>query len=209
MQKNSYIIKSIILLIINIYIIFFLKSLKYKDKNEITLLNAYYNNLDKFYNNSIFNYYKIGKRNIFCNLKNSKIQNIFLLIGILPLIKKYSLIIKIKYKSGFELIKNIFPNKKIKNDIMRINLNDYNSFINKFNLLLKFKWDLMPKQDIIDKIRYIINNFYNEYYLDIFDNSLVLNLKYYINNNKYKFSINDISKLMSKIILFKIFIKKI
>ena len=49
------------------------------------------------------------------------------------------------------------------------------------------------------RVRYIINNYYNESFLEIFDKALNLNLRLYIQNKKNKFSLKEIKQLMSKL----------
>ena len=54
------------------------------------------------------------------------------------------------------------------------------------------------KKKILNNIRSIINNYYNESCLEIFDKSLNLNFKYFIQNKRKKFSLESINDLMSK-----------
>ena len=144
-----------------------------------------------------------SKINLFINIKKTKIENIFLLIGIFPFLKNDSKIIfRINKKEIYKFFKNIFNNKKIKNKIIKFNEYDLQYLIEKFNDLINFKWEFIPKTIISNNIRYIINNYYNENCLEIFDQSLNLNYKYYINHNKNQFSFEKINYLMSKFLYY-------
>jgi hypothetical protein len=59
----------------------------------------------------------------------------------------------------------------------------------------------MFNRNITNYLRHIIYHYYNEEWLNIYDQSLNLNIKYYFDNNKNK-SYELISELMSKIFLF-------
>ena len=133
------------------------------------------------------------------NIKKTTIENIFLLIGIFPFLKNNSTItFKIKDKKIYKLFKSIRKNKKLKRNI-KINKYDFHLFNEQFNELIYYKWELIPNQNISKTIRYIINNYYNKTCLYIFDKSLNLNIKYYIENNKYQLSKKQIKNLMCKI----------
>lgn len=40
------------------------------------------------------------------------------------------------------------------------------------NYLLNYKWELSPEKFILDNLRYVLNNFYNESNFEIFQKSL-------------------------------------
>ena len=61
--------------------------------------------------------------------------------------------------------------------------------------------------NLIKLVRYVINNYYNEESLKIFDESLNLNYKYFINKNYNNLSLKDINDLMSKFIYFYFYIE--
>ena len=144
------------------------------------------------------------KINLFINIKKTKIENIFLLIGIVPFLKNNSSIIyKINKKEIFKLFKNIFKKIKIKNKIIKINENNFKFFIEKFNELINYKWEIIPTKTISNNIRYIINNYFNESCLEIFDKSLNFNFKYYLKNRKKQFSSGEINDLISKFYIIK------
>lgn len=141
--------------------------------------------------------------NLFINIQKTKIENIFLLIGVIPFLKNNSTIIfRINKKEIYQLFKNIFIYKKINNKIIKIYEYDLQYLNEKFNDLMNYKWEFIPKKIMINNFRYIINNYYNEYCLEIFDQSLNLNYKYYIHNNKNKLSLEDIKDLMSKFLYY-------
>ena len=162
----------------------------------------YYNCSDNiFINNNIYediveNEQKIS---LFIDIKKTKIENILLLIGIIPFLKNYSTITyKINKKEIYKLFKNIFKNKKIKNKIIKISEYDLNYFLDKFNDLINYKWEFIPNKELLNNIRYIINNYYNSSYLEIFDKSLNLNFKYFLRNKKDYLTLSELNALMSK-----------
>ena len=61
---------------------------------------------------------------------------------------------------------------------------------------LNYKWELIPNQNILNIIRFALNNYYNEVDFQLFDKILNINFKYYINSNIL--SIDAITSLMSK-----------
>lgn len=162
----------------------------------------YYNCSDNiFINNNIYediveNEQKIS---LFINIKKTKIENILLLIGIIPFLKNYSTITyKINKKEIYKIFKNIFKNKKIKNKIIKISEYDLNYLLEKFNDLINYKWEFIPNKELLNNIRYIINNYYNNSYLEIFDKSLNLNFKYFLRSKKDYLSLRELNALMSK-----------
>ena len=168
---------------------FFYFEINYNCTNNIFIDNNFYQNIMNIYQNI----------NLFISIKKAKIENIFLLIGIMPFLKNNSSIIyKINKKEIFKLFKNIFKYKKIKNKIIKLNEYDFQNFIKIFKDLINYKWELIPKNKILNNIRYIINNYYNESFLQIFDKSLNLNFKYYFQEKKQNLSLKDINYLMSK-----------
>ena len=135
------------------------------------------------------------------NSKNTRIENILILIGILPFMKKNSLIIlTIESKIAYKIIHNLFKKKKKKNIIL--DRKDLIFLYNNFYGLISYKWELIPSFCFLNNIRYIINNYYNEKFLDIYDKIINDNLDYYISKNKYYFKYENIKKLMSKFFNF-------
>ena len=123
-----------------------------------------------------------------------------LLIGIIPFLKNNSNILyQINNKEIYLLFKNLFLNKIIKKRFINIDEHDFHYFINNFNDLIDYKWEVIPDEDIINNIRYILNKYYNESCIELFDKSLNLNIKYLIHKKKNKLTIKTINKLMSKL----------
>lgn len=141
----------------------------------------------------------ISNINLFINIKKTKIENILLLIALIPFLKNNStLLYKINDIEVYRLFRIIFKDKKIQNKIIEVNEYDIINVIEKFIELLYYKWELIPNKKILNIVRYIINNFYNESCLEIFDKSLNLNFKNFIQNKRNILSLEDISELMSK-----------
>ena len=108
---------------------------------------------------------------------------------------------KINDKEIYILFKCIFKNRKIRK-INNISIYDYPILEENFNDLINYKWELIPNHNIQKILRFIINKYYNETCVDIFDKSLNFNLKNYINNRKKELSIKQIKQLMCKYKLF-------
>ncbi len=153
---------------------------------------------------------KINEKNLnlLLSKKKAKIEKIFLLLKSIPFIKK-KIIIKMKNnKDLYIFIKDIFKIKKINNGFIYINKKDFKYIIKYFNKIIYYEWELIPKKFLINDLRFVINNYYNEICLEIFDNALNYNLQSYIKNNKKILNDKDIINLMSKYYLF-IFCQKI
>lgn len=123
----------------------------------------------------------------------TKIENIFILIIIFPFLKNEIIITKKNPLYG--LIKKLFNIKN--NEEIKINKNNLNMFSHKFNEFLYYKWEILPNKNKTNYLRHIIYHYYNDECLKIFEKSLNLNIKYYIDNNKITY--NLINDLMSKI----------
>lgn len=148
----------------------------------------------------------ISNVNLFINIKKTKIENLLLLIVLLPFLKNNSILLyKINDREIYKLFRIIFKDKKIQNKIIEINEYDIINIIEKFIDLLYYKWEFIPNKKILIIIRYIINNFFNESCLAIFDKSLNFNFKNFIQNKINIFSLEEISELMSKIHYFFIY----
>ena len=65
-------------------------------------------------------------------------------------------------------------------------------------VLLYYIWEFIPKQFMLDNIRYFINNYYNESNLVVFEESLNLNYKSYIQNKLNEMTFEKIKNLLSK-----------
>ena len=132
------------------------------------------------------------------NIKIPKLENIFLLLGIIPLLKNNSTIsYKINNKGIYKIFKKIL-NKKIKYKVIKLDYNYLLYFNRIMKVLLYYIWELIPKQFILDNIRYFINNYYNESNLVVFEESLNLNYKSYIRNKINEMTFEEIKNLLSK-----------
>lgn len=137
----------------------------------------------------------------FLKVEKTKIENIIILLLLFPFLKKNSSIFyQIKNKKDYNLYKEIF---KVKNKkfIYNINKNDLYFLIHNFNNSIYYNWEIIFENELINKLRYIINNYYNETFIKIFDNSLNLNFKRHIKKIRNNLTINKISILMSKLLL--------
>jgi len=137
--------------------------------------------------------------NLLINIKKSELENILLLLGIIPFLKNNStLSYKINKKEINIYLKKTFNNKKIKNRIIKFDFNDFKIFNGKINELLNYKWELVPGKFILDNIRYVLNNYYNESNFEIFQKSSYMNYKFFIQDKKKEMTYEDIESLLSK-----------
>ena len=150
---------------------------------------------DNFYNDIL----QINSNiNLLMNIKNSKLENLFLLLSIIPFLKNNStLSYVIKHREIYNIFKKIF-NKNIQNRIIKLDYNDLLSFNKKMKKLLYYKWELIPKKFILNNIRYIINNYYKESNLVVFQRALNMNYKSYIQNKINEMCSKEIKNLLSK-----------
>lgn len=168
-------------------------------------------NLVNFINNQDFQFMKDinkNKFNLILSKKKNRIEIIFILIQAIPYINKKIIIEKKNNEEVFEILKNIFHIEKLKKDILYIRKNNIDYIIQNFNELIYYKWEYLPNTNLINSLRYIISNYYNENCLELFDKALNLNFKDYINKNKSNFTSKNINKLMSKFVFILFFIRK-
>jgi hypothetical protein len=133
------------------------------------------------------------------NIKISKLESIFLLLGIFPFLKNNStLSYKINNKEIYNFIKKLFKNKNIKHKIIKLDFIDFKTVNEKLEELLNYKWELIPEKIILDNIRYIIDNYYNESNFDIFQKSLYMNYNFYIQLKKKEITFDNLVNLLSK-----------
>ena len=112
---------------------------------------------------------------IFLYFENTKIENIFMLIIIFPFLKENCTIFyQIENRKNYNIYKSIFKGIRNTRNPYTIYLNDLIYFINNLKKFF-FEWDFIPDNFLINNLRYIINNYYNETFLNIFDKSLNLN----------------------------------
>ena len=159
--------------------------------------------LNLFTNNDFYEDIKEINCNIdlLINIKISKLESIFLLLGIIPFLKNNStLSYKINNKEIYNFIKELFKNKnkKINHKIIKLDFIDFKTFNENLEELLNYKWELIPEKIILDNIRYIIDNYYNESNFDIFQKSLYINYNIYIQLKKKEIAFNNLVNLLSK-----------
>ena len=170
-----------------------------------------YNCYNKIFNNvNFFDDINEIEENIhlFLNLKITKIEYIFLLIGTFPFLKSNStLSIKINHKDINQLFQIIFQNKNIKKNFI-IKNNHFDVFKEKLNEIINYQWEIIPNQNITNFIRYIINNYYNETYLNLFDALLSSKFKNYIEKKNGHLSNKQIKDILCKFNNFLFYILK-
>jgi len=162
--------------------------------------------INKTYLNTIK---KEGKKIKYLLLDADKnIDNLFILTLIYPFIKKNCTIIyKIKNRNIYKYLNNTFTIKRKK--IYQIKLKDLKKKIfDKYNESIYYKWEKIYETNLINNLRYVINNYYNDSFLEIFDKSLNLNFKNKIQNIKNLISSDIINELMSKFLINIIIIRK-
>ena len=136
------------------------------------------------------------------NIYSSKIENLLMLIGIIPLIKENSIIhFKINNKQIYYILLYIFKDKKIENNIINFTHDDFDSVKELINII-NYNWEIIPSQNIINIVRHVIFENYEDSCLKKFDEALNSNFNYYINNNLDTFSYEEIENLMSKFEFF-------
>ena len=127
------------------------------------------------------------------------VENLLILIGLVPFLKNNS---TLEFKINDEMINKVFKihfrYKSYKNANYIFNKSDFEIIKKKFNDLINYKWEIIPSKKILDIIRYIINNYYDDSCINIFETTLNKNFEYYIKNYKNDFSNETKEKLMSK-----------
>lgn len=140
---------------------------------------------------------------------DKNIDNLFILTLILPFIKKNCTIIyKIKNRKIYKYLNKTFTIKTLKK-IYPIKLKDLkHKIFDKYNDSIYYKWEKIYDTNLINNLRYIINNYYNHSFLEIFDKSLNFNFKIKIQNINYFLAYEKIDELMSKFLINIIIIRK-
>ena len=145
-------------------------------------LNEVLNNYDFFY------FIKGIRKNVYLsiNIKRlSLIENIIILLGIIPFLKNNSIIrYGINTYESNKLYKKLFSYKKIKNGKIHIDFSDFKTVKTDFNNLINYIWEFIPRKQILDNLRYIISNYYNDSCANIFEKTLNRNYEYFIKYNK-------------------------
>lgn len=164
-------------------------------RNNIKCKDTLLNNYNFFYDIEKIN----SDINLIIDIKDfSYIENVIFLIAIIPFIKNSSSIIyKINNKKLFLAIKNKL-NLKLINKTFNITSDNPEFIKDIFINLLNYKWEFIPSQNILDITRYIINNYYAQSQLLLFEQSLNKNYEYFIHNSDYSIINSNLDKLISK-----------
>jgi hypothetical protein len=165
--------------------------------NENTCIDKVLNNYDFFY------FIKDVKKNVNLSInikKASLIENIIIILGIIPFLKNNSIIrYDINTYETNKIFRTLFNYKEIKYGKIFIDFSDFQTVKKKFNNLINYIWELIPQKPILDNLRYIIDNYYDDSCLNIFEKALNRNYEYFIKNNKKTVSTNSFKKkLLSK-----------
>lgn len=165
--------------------------------NENNCIKEVFNNYDFFY------FIKDIKKNVnlTINMKNvSLIENIMMIIGIIPFLKNNSVIrYVINDSETNKIFRILFKYKKIENGQIYIDFSDFKTIKNKFGNLINFIWEIIPQKHILNNIRYIINNYYDDSFINFFEKALNKNYEYFIKKNQKIVSVNSYrQKLLSK-----------
>ena len=123
-----------------------------------------------------------------------------MLIIIIPFIEINS---KLRYKINEQKFTSIFGNLfeySINKNVIIMQLNSYEYLENKAKLinLLNCDWEIIPSKNIINILRYVINNFYVDSSINMFEKLLNMNLKQYIRINQHKINEANKNDLISK-----------
>jgi hypothetical protein len=160
------------------------------------------NCINELINDYNFFYYDISiKKNMFLYIDNNKslIENLFILIGLIPFLKHNSTLeFKVNGETINKSFKIQFNYKSIKNASYIFDTSDFEIIKKKLNDLINYKWEFLPSKKILDIIRYIINNYYDDSSNSIFEEALNKNYEYFIQNNKSYLSNKEMKQLMSK-----------
>jgi hypothetical protein len=181
---------------VNTLAVYFMQSLC-----KLCYFNINYNCSSKFKNYDFYEDLLEINNNIelLMNIKFPKLENIVLLLGIIPFLKNNStLSYKINSKEIYNYVKRIFKNKKIKHKIIKLDYNDFTNFNEKIDELLNYKWEFIPEKIMLDNLRYVINNFYNESNFNIFQKTLNTNYDFYIQRKRKEITYSDLVNLLSK-----------
>ena len=157
---------------------------KFIDLSHLNEIENYKNKIDKF----------------ILKAKNSKVENILILIGLFPFLNDNSTIYCIaKTRKSYQIIKNLLK-EAINHQHKIIEFKKINLFFlsNNFNDLLNYYWKFIPSLHLLNYIRYIINNYYSQNILYKYQRTINLNLKKYISEKNSTFSYNYLKILMGK-----------
>lgn len=168
---------------------------------KILIFESNYNCEKKiFINDNFFDDVKSIKNDtkLFIIEKDTKIENLLLLIGLIPYFDN-GLKIKIKInKKNYSLFLQENFERKIGGKIIMIQKNDYERKKKELINLLDYIWEIFPSNKILKIIRYSINNFFGEAFLTKFENILNKNIVHYFKIKKNTLSVDEKNELFSK-----------
>lgn len=137
-------------------------------------------------------------KHLLITIKNKKIINLFLLLARIPFFGADSkLIYKINEKTFLSMLKNN-SGEIINNNLINLKKEYFQKEKNELINLLDYEWEIIPSRNIINFLRYIINNFYSEDCLTSFDTSLNKNYNKYLEKNINNISLKSKVELISK-----------
>ena len=204
-------------LILIILIIYSESNIVYRNRN-LNINNSLERNLTKYFckififeknydcKREIFNndnfFYDVKSvtknKHLLITLKNKKIINLFLLLARIPFFGSDSkLIYKINEKTFLSMLKNN-SGEIINNNLINLKKEYFQKEKNELINLLDYEWEIIPSRNIINFLRYIINNFYSEDCLTSFDTSLNKNYNKYLEKNINNISLKSKVELLSK-----------
>ena len=210
-KNNNYRYKKISFITIMIYL-FYICMRSNEENSSKNYYSKYLCNLltlDKekecqieFYNNyDFFFHVRKNKKNVnlLIDIKTKTlIEHIILIVGIIPFLKFDSIIeYKIKDINIHKLINVFFKEKRITKGKVFFDYHDFQIIKKNFHILFNYIWEFIPQKYILDNIRYIIKNYYDDACSLIFEKSLNNNYEYFIKQQKL-LSNNMYQELISK-----------
>ena len=103
------------------------------------------------------------------------------------------------YNKGSNKLYRFILNYKIKRKrTILININDLQAIQKKFNESINYIWESPIQKKILDIMRYIIYNYYDDNCFQIYEESVNKNYNYFIKNNINKLSKKDSEESVSK-----------
>jgi hypothetical protein len=100
-----------------------------------------------------------------------------------------------------EISNSLFINKRIKYKIIKFGYKDLHSFNKMMSNLIYYDWELIPKKLMLDNLRHIVNNYYNDSNLNLFQESLNMNYKSFIKSKRNEIIYDELKNLLSKLII--------
>ena len=188
-MKKNFFLKFIIILLSLIWLIIFFVIYRKKINGDILnyppfQIDEYKDYFDKINLNNFSHFY-------WCKYK---IENIFLLITILPFLKTEVYITNNLY------IRNLFKNisKLNDNEMIIIKKKSTIDISKRCRQIFFYNWEYLPSKNKTNYIRHILYHYYTEDCLKEYEDSLNMNIKNYIELKKDNLDHNQIKDLLSK-----------